>query len=123
MSLCGRSMTVSMRRACKLEVRARDGEKSGGRGSAKAESIPQTRDEESEQLRSTCDRLRNQEELDELTDRYDELVNDQSVALPQFGDVTTPNAGTAPRSRSGSPKGSTSPVKLATSSAPVTETN
>ena len=75
-----------------------------------AESIAQTRDEESEQLRSACDRLKNlrnevQEELDKLTDRYDELVNDQSVALPKFGDVTTPNEGTAPRSRSGSTKG------------------
>ena len=34
-----------------------------------------------------------QEKLDKLTAWYDELVNDQSVALPKFGDVTTPNAG------------------------------
>ena len=45
----------------------------------KTESIAQTQDEESEQLRSACDRLRNyrnevQDELDDLTERYDELV-------------------------------------------------
>ena len=56
----------------------------------KAESIAQTRDEESEQLQSTCDRLRNhrnevQEELDELTERsMTNLLHCQSsVTLPR----------------------------------------
>ena len=57
----------------------------------KAKSIAQTRDEEMEQLRSTCTRLK-------------------------FGDMTTPPTQIVPRSRSASPKGSTSPAKPATSS-------
>ena len=65
-----------------------------------------------EQLRSTCERLRNhrnevRHELDEWTERYDELVKDQPVTLPKFGDVTTPPMGIVPRSRSRSPHRST----------------
>ena len=61
--------------------------------------------DEEEQLRSTCDRLKNhrnelQDELEDMTERYDELVNDQPIALPKFGDVTTPPTGIAPRPRS-----------------------
>ena len=82
--------------------------------------IAQTRDEESEQL---CDRLRKRrnelQELDDVTERYDELVNDQSVALPKFGGVTAPPTVIVPRSRSGSPKGSTSPVKPAVTEAKI----
>ena len=58
----------------------------------KAESIAQNRDEESEQLRSTCDRNHRNEvedELDDLTERYDELVKVQSVTLPKFLDVSS----------------------------------
>ena len=42
--------------------------------------------------------------------------------LRLFGDVTTPPTGIAARSRSGSPKGSTSPVKRTTSTDAATET-
>ena len=50
----------------------------------KAESIAQTRDEEAEQLRSTCARV--SDRRNELQDELNELANDQTTALPKFGD-------------------------------------
>ena len=59
-----------------------------------AESIAQDK-EEDERLRGTCTRLRGhrnevQAELEEVTEKYDELVNGQTDTVPMFGGVTTP---------------------------------
>ena len=73
---------------------ARDNERKVLIKARKAEPIARTTVKESEQLRSTCDRLRNrrnklQDELDDMTERHDEQSPNQRPSrkrrMPGFG--------------------------------------